>query len=130
MAEPIRVLVVDDHPLVRQSLSEVLDDEADLTVVGQCADGSQVVEAAARLRPDVVCMDLSMPGMNGLEATAALRATDPDVRVLVLTADVDVRECTVAAGAHALVPKRARSDDLLHCLRTLATGAGSCPYCL
>jgi DNA-binding NarL/FixJ family response regulator len=126
----IRVLVVDDHPLVRRSLTEMFDDEADFTVVGECEDGSQVVEAATRCHPDVVCMDMSMPVMNGLEATKALRAIDADVRVLVLTADPGAREKSAAAGAQALVPKSARSDALLQCLRTLAAGDGSCPYCL
>ena len=65
----IRVLVVDDHQMVRAALTEVLDDEDDLTVVGQCEDGSQVLDTVERLQPDVVLMDLSMPGMNGLAAT-------------------------------------------------------------
>src|SRR4051794_39497820 len=65
----IRVLLVDDHPLVRRTLAEALSDEDDLTVVGECEDGSQVLEAATRLRPDVVFMDLSMKVMDGLAAT-------------------------------------------------------------
>jgi DNA-binding NarL/FixJ family response regulator len=126
----IRVLVVDDHALVRRALSAALDDEDGLTVVGECADGSQVVDATAQLRPDVVCMDLSMPVMDGLTATEALRAARSDVRVVVLTSGAPERSTVAAVGAHALVPKTARPDALLDCLRAVAAGAPDCPYCL
>ena len=127
----IRVLLVDDHAFVRTSLAELLSDEVDFSVVGECEDGSQVVEAAARLRPDVVIMDLSMPVMDGLTATAALRAAQPEPRVVMLTGDGSAaRHKAAAAGAHALVPKTARSQALLGCLRAVATGADGCSYCL
>jgi DNA-binding NarL/FixJ family response regulator len=126
----IRVLVVDDHPLVRSTLTELISDEADLTVVGECADGSQVVDAVERLHPDVVLMDLSMPGMNGLAATEALRAVRCESRVVVLTAEPAVRAEVEAAGANALLPKGLRSGALLGCLRTVVVGCGCCPYCL
>ena len=130
-AGDIRVLVVDDHPLVRSTLTELLSDEDDLTVVGECDDGSQVVDAVERLRPDVVLMDLSMPGMGGLAATEALRGVRPEPRVVVLTAEgLEVRLDVEAAGAHALVPKDLRSGALLGCLRTVGFGCGCCPYCL
>jgi DNA-binding NarL/FixJ family response regulator len=126
----IRVLVVDDHPLVRTTLTEILDSEDGLTVVGACADGSEVVEAASRLLPDVVCMDMSMPTMDGLAATEALRAVRADVRIIVLTGESPPRPTVAAAGADALVPKTARPDVLLRCLRTVAGGGTGCPYCL
>ncbi|SHN59835.1 Response regulator receiver domain-containing protein [Geodermatophilus obscurus] len=127
----IRVLLVDDHPMVRRALAEALSDEDDLTVVGECEDGSQAVEAVARLRPDVVFMDVSMVGMDGLAATAALRAARPEARVIVLTGEVpEVRLEAAVAGAHALVPKGTRLGPLLRCLRTVAVGGTSCPYCL
>lgn len=129
----IRVLLVDDHPLVRRTLAAALSEEDDLTVVGECDDGSQVVEAAARLRPDVVFMDVSMPVMDGFAATRALAASQPQARVIVLTGeDCEARSRAVVAGAHALVPKDARLGALLRCLRAVADGrsAGSCPYCL
>ena len=130
-AADIRVLVVDDHPMVRESLSELLSDEDDVTVVGECEDGSQVVEAASRLHPDVVLMDLSMPVMDGLAATEALRAAQPGPRVVVLTAEgAGARAKVLAAGAHALVPKGVGADALLSCLRTVGCGCGRCPYCL
>ncbi|RFU19899.1 response regulator [Geodermatophilus marinus] len=127
----VRVLLVDDHPLARRTLTDVLSEEDGLTVVGECEDGSQVVEAAARLRPDVVFMDLSMPVMDGLAATRALRAARPETRVIVLTAEGgEARAEAVVAGAHALVPKGTRLGPLLRCLRTVAEGGSDCPYCL
>ena len=127
----IRVLVVDDHPAVRASLSELLSDEDDLLVVGECEDGSDVVEAAARLHPDVVLMDLSMPRMDGVAATTALRAAHLEPRVVVLTGeDPAARAAVEAAGADAFLAKTTRADALLGCLRTVVVGCGCCPHCL
>jgi len=127
----IRVLVVDDHPWVRASLTELLSDEDGLTVVGECEDGSQVVEAAERLHPHVILMDLSMPVMDGLAATEALRAALPEPRIVMLTGEGSAaRPDVTAAGAHALVPKSTRADALLACLRTVVVGCDCCPYCL
>src|SRR5215212_2973158 len=116
--------------MVREALAEVLAVEDDVTVVGGCVDGCEVVEATARLHPDVVCMDMSMPVMTGLEATAALRAVEADVRVVMLSAGPATRTAAAAAGADALVPKTARPDALLSCLRALAANATDCPHCL
>ena len=127
----IRVLVVDDHPAVRAALAARLSDEEDLTVVGECEDGSEVVEAATRLRPDVVFMDLSMPVMDGLAATEALRDGRLEARVIMLTADdAGAREGAAAAGARAVVPKGTPPERLLRCLRTVASDGNGCPYCL
>jgi DNA-binding NarL/FixJ family response regulator len=125
------VLVVDDHPMVRTTLSEILSDEDGVNVVGVCEDGCQVVEAVTRLRPDVVLMDYSMPVMNGLAATEALRTAKLRTMVVVLTAEGSVERFTVAAaGADGLLPKSARTDALIRCLRTVVVGCGCCPYCL
>jgi DNA-binding NarL/FixJ family response regulator len=130
-SDRIRVLVVDDHPSVRASLAELLSDEDDLTVVGECEDGSQVVDAVSRLHPDVVLMDLSMPVMNGLAASEALHAVRPEPRIVVLTGEGAAAEPkVVAAGAHALLSKSGRSDALLGCLRTVVLGCGCCSHCL
>ena len=127
----LRVLVVDDHPMVRTTLTEVLSEEDGVTVVGNCEDGSLVVDAVARLEPDVVLMDYSMPVMNGLAATEALRAAELQSMVVVLTADGSVeRPMVAAAGGDGLLPKSARVDALVHCLRTVVAGCGCCPYCL
>ena len=127
----IRVLVVDDHPAVRTAVTELLSDEDDLTVVGECEDGSQVVDAVERLRPDVVLMDISMPVMNGLAATQALQSVESAPRIVMFTGEgVAARPDVEAAGAHALVPKSARANALLDCLRTVVVGCGCCPYCI
>ena len=127
----LRVLVVDDHPAVRTTLSEILSDEDGVTVVGECEDGSQVVEAVRRLRPDVVLMDYSMPVMNGLAATEALRAAKLEPQVVMLTAEGSMERPTVAAaGVDGLLPKSARAETLVNCLRTVVVGCGCCPYCL
>jgi DNA-binding NarL/FixJ family response regulator len=127
----LRVLVVDDHPMVRTSLSALLSDEDGVTVVGECEDGSQVVEAVRRLGPDVVLMDYSMPVMNGLAATEALRDAELQPPVVVLTAEGWLeRHAVAAAGADGLLPKNARADALVHCLRTVVVGCGCCPYCV
>jgi DNA-binding NarL/FixJ family response regulator len=126
----LRVLVVDDHPMMRTVLTEMLEEEDGLTVVGECADGSEVVEATARLQPDLVCMDISMPTMDGVAATEALRAVRSDVRVVLFTGAAERRGAVADAGADALVPKSTRPDELLRCLRAVAAGATDCPYCL
>jgi len=125
----IRVLVVDDHPMVRTALAEALADEDGVTVVGECEDGSEVLEATQRLKPDVVCMDMSMPVMTGLDATEALRAAGAHVRVVMLSADASP-PVVAAAGADALVPKTARADASLGCLRAVVSRTTDCPYCL
>ncbi|MBJ7451465.1 MAG: response regulator transcription factor, partial [Blastococcus sp.] len=90
---PVKVLVVDDHPLVRETVTELLEACDDLRVVGQCADGSEVPAAVAQLRPDVVLMDLQMP-VDGLTAARAVRASHPGVRILILSGRLS------AAAAH------------------------------
>jgi CheY-like chemotaxis protein len=126
----IRVLVVDDHPLARLRLIEMLAGEADLSVVGECESGPQVVEAAARLRPHVVCLDRYLPTLDALAATRALRAAEPGVRIVLLTGGSGARLEIALAGADALVPTEASRDALLRCLRTVARRGTECPYCL
>jgi DNA-binding NarL/FixJ family response regulator len=86
------------------------DDIRMLVVVGECENGSQVVAATARLRPDVICLDMSIPVMDGLAATEALRAARADVRIIVLTADSPEPSTLTAVGADALVPERVRPE--------------------
>jgi CheY-like chemotaxis protein len=129
-SDDIRVLVVDHHPLARLRLREMFTGEADLSVVGECENGWQVVEAAARLRPHVVCMDRYMPIVDGLAATQALRAAEGEVGIIVLTDDRPARRQIALAGADAVVPRDAGRDALLRCLRTVARRGTGCPYCL
>jgi CheY-like chemotaxis protein len=126
-SDDIRVLIVDNHPLARLRLTEMFAGEADLNVVGECGNGSQIVEVAARLRPDVVCMDEYMPI---IAATRALRAAEAEVGIVLLTGGSGARGEIALAGADALVPKDAGRDALLRCLRTVARKGMGCPYCL
>jgi DNA-binding NarL/FixJ family response regulator len=123
MSEPIRVLVVDDQALVRQGFAVILDAEPDLTVVGEAADGAQAVEAAVTLRPEVVLMDVRMPGMDGITATAAICARTP-ARVLMLTTyDVDQHVYdALRAGASGFLLKTMRGRDLVDAVRVVAAG--------
>lgn len=118
------ILLVDDHPLMRAGLQCMLDETSDLRVVGTAAGGAEAVEAARALRPDVVLMDLSMPGMDGLEATRRLQTLDPPPAVVVLTSTSDpalVRE-SFAAGACGYLLKDMPPDGLLDALRGLPRG--------
>jgi DNA-binding NarL/FixJ family response regulator len=123
----IRLLLVDDHVGVRTALAEFLDATDDCTVVGECGDGSEVVGAADRFRPDVVLMDLRMPVMDGLTATRALLDVRPDARVVVLTSKgVEAKPAAVAAGAQGFVSKSADPATLLRCVRSVAVGCSCC----
>jgi DNA-binding NarL/FixJ family response regulator len=123
MGEPIRVLVVDDQALVRQGFAVILDAEPDITVVGEAADGVQAVEAAVTLRPEVVLMDVRMPGMDGITATAAICARTA-ARVLMLTTyDVDEHVYdALRAGASGFLLKTMRGRDLVDAVRVVAAG--------
>ena len=120
----IRLLIVDDHPIVRDGLRAVFESEAAFEVVGQAADGVEAVDRAAALGVDVVLMDLRMPRMGGVEAIRRLRETAPDIRVLVLTtfdSDTDVLPA-VEAGATGYLLKDAPRDELLRAVHAAYLG--------
>lgn len=120
----VRVLVADDEPLVRSGLRLILDAEPDIEVVGEAGDGAQAVELARALRPDVVCMDVRMPGVDGLRATElVLRLPEPP-RVLVVTTfehDGYVLDA-LTVGASGFLLKRAGADEMVQAVRTVAVG--------
>jgi DNA-binding NarL/FixJ family response regulator len=120
----IRVLVVDDHQLVRAGLITLLEAAADIQVAGEAADGRQALAAAKAASPDVVLMDLSMPVLDGVAATRLLLAELPRTRVVALTSFSDRQRVTdvLAAGATGYVLKDSRPDDLLAAVRAAADG--------
>jgi DNA-binding NarL/FixJ family response regulator len=120
----IRVLLVDDHKLVRAGLQSLLDSTDDLEVVGAASDGAEAVALTEQLRPDIVLMDLSMPGMDGTEATRHITALGTGVQVLVLTSfsDGDRVRRTLDAGAVGYLLKDAEPEELLRGVRAVARG--------
>jgi DNA-binding NarL/FixJ family response regulator len=122
----IRVLLVDDQAVVRRALRVRFHLEPDLQVVGEASTGSEALTLAQTLTPDVVLMDIEMPGMDGIQATAALRRTVPQSAVVILSIydDAQTRGRAQAAGAVAFVEKRGATDGLLAAIRLAAAQAG------
>jgi DNA-binding NarL/FixJ family response regulator len=120
----IRVLIADDHALLREGLRALLEPAGDLEVVGQAADGQQAVEECRRLAPDLVLMDVAMPGLGGLEATVQIRREDPRIKVLVLTQYQDREYVSrfLKAGASGYVLKKAAGAELLSAIRAAHRG--------
>ena len=123
----IRVLVVDDHPVYRDGVADALGDEADLEVVGTAADGAEAQDLVRSVQPDVVLMDLQMPGTDGVEATRAIVAAELGAQVLVLTSFSDSERIVAAldAGAVGYLLKDADPDDVIEGVR--AVGRGESP---
>jgi DNA-binding NarL/FixJ family response regulator len=121
---PIRVLVADDHRLFRDGLRALLNSAPDLEVVGEAGDGEEVVAQAAVLRPDVILMDLQLPGINGVEATRRILHSQPRVNVLVLTMfeDTDTVLAAMRAGARGYILKDTDEEALLRSVRAVASG--------
>ncbi|KOG26151.1 response regulator [Streptomyces viridochromogenes] len=123
----IRVLLADDHPVVRDGLAAMLSTQPDFTVVGEAATGAEALRQTAALAPDVVLMDLQMPGMDGTTATAAIRAAHPEVRVLILTTydtDADIT-AAVDAGAVGYLLKDTGRHELCEAVQTAARGGAA-----
>ena len=121
---PLRILLADDHAIVRQGLKLLLDSQADMTVVGEAMDGEGVLRQAEALKPDIVVIDISMPGMNGLVATRALKRMQPTVAIVGLTRHDDdtYLEELLRAGASGYVLKQSDPFQFLQAIRAVAAG--------
>ena len=123
-AGPLRILLADDHVTVRHGLKLLIDSEPDMKVIAEASDGEAAVRKALELKPDVVVMDISMPGMNGLAATRALKKAQPDALIVTLTRHADdayLREL-LRAGVSGYVLKRSAPTELLHAIRGVTAG--------
>ncbi len=120
----IKLLLVDDHDIVRAGLRMMFMAEPDFEIVGEASNALQAIDAVAELNPDVVLMDVSMPGMSGIEATRRIKAANPDVAVLALTMYEDEQYFfeMLNAGASGYVPKRAAPDDLISAIGVVSQG--------
>jgi two-component system response regulator NreC len=120
----VRLLLVDDHPIVRSGLRMLFQAEPDLEIVGEADGGAEAIVAVQKLRPDVVIMDVAMPGVNGIEATRRIKEMAPETAVLALTMHEDEQYFfeMLKAGASGYIPKRAAPDDLVAAVRVVAQG--------
>jgi DNA-binding NarL/FixJ family response regulator len=126
MLKKIQILLADDHAVVRQGFRLILNAQPDMEVVGEAGSGGEAVEAAERLKPDVVVMDVAMPNLNGIEATRRISRSVPRARILALSMHNDavyVREI-LRAGARGYLLKESFDKDLLAAVRSLAKGQG------
>ncbi len=124
MKSQIRLLVVDDHPVVRRGISSCLARHAHLEIVGEAADGNQALQKARELKPDIILMDLNMPHMNGLAVTDLLRKELPQIKVLVLSMQSNA-ECVsriIQSGARGYVLKEAPTEELVQAIEAVSVG--------
>jgi len=121
---PLRVLLADDHVVVREGLKRLIDEQPDIVVVGEAGDGSATIQRALELKPDVIVMDISMPGMNGLVATKKLKELRRDIVIVTLTrhADDAYLQELLRAGASGYVLKQSAPSELIQAIRATAAG--------
>jgi len=124
MTRPIRVLIADDHMIVRTGIRHVLESETGFEVVGEAATGAEAISLAAKLQPDVVVLDISLPGESGLQVAARLRGTSPEPRVLILSMHDNAEYVleSVRAGAHGYLLKDTAATELRNAIRTVCRG--------
>jgi two-component system, NarL family, response regulator NreC len=122
--DKIRLLLVDDHKIVRAGLKMLFQAEPDMEIVGEASSGASALKRVAELQPDVVVMDVAMPGMSGIEATRQIKEASPETAVIALTMHEDEQYFfqMLAAGAAGYVPKRAAPDDLVSAIRAVSQG--------
>lgn len=124
MTPRLRILVAEDHETVRQGIKMIVNAQPDMEIVGEAGDGRTAVSEAVRLRPDILLMDISMPQLNGLQATKKLKECCPEVKVLTLTRHKDgsYLQQLLGAGASGYVLKQSPPEELLHAIRAIASG--------
>ncbi len=124
MSRMIKVLLADDHVVVRAGTRQLIERHPDITVIGEASTGQEAVQLATDLKPDVVVMDVRMPGMGGIEATRRVKVAHPDMAVLVLTAhdDDEYVFALLQAGANGYLLKTAEADELVKAIRTVIKG--------
>ncbi len=122
--EPLRILIADDHPLFRKGMRALLTATPGTEVVGEATTGQEAIELAAALQPDVILMDLQMPGINGIEATRQILHTSPHIRILVVTLFEDDASIFSAlrAGARGYILKDAQEEEMLRAIRAVGNG--------
>ena len=121
--QPIRILIADDHPVFRFGLRALLEAQADMVVVGEAESGETAVNLTQSLQPDVVLMDINMPGINGIEATRQIAEVLPETAVLIITMfDDDTVFTAMRAGARGYLLKGAQGDETLRAIRAVANG--------
>ncbi len=121
---PIRLLIADDHPVVRKGLRALLEDQSDIQVIAEAADGNEAVERAREFKPDVILLDLMMPEKDGLSAIGEIKREQPDARILVLTSYFEDDQVfpAIKAGALGYLLKDSSPQELLHAIRDIARG--------
>src|SRR5262249_31474864 len=121
--EKIRILIADDHPVFRFGLRALLNAMPDTEVIGEVTSGEDVIALAGSVRPDVILMDINMPGLNGIEATRRIGETPPDIRILMVTMlEDDSVFAAMRAGARGYVVKGAEPSEVLRAIRAVADG--------
>jgi DNA-binding NarL/FixJ family response regulator len=122
--DPIRILLAEDHKIVREGTRQLLEQTADFCVIGEAGDGEEAVELAGALRPDVVVLDVRMPKMSGIECTKAIKAQQPNIRILILSAHDDDRYVfpLLEAGANGYLLKTSSAAELAQAIRTVHAG--------
>ena len=121
---PIRVYLADDHPVVREGLRRLLGTQSDMAVVGEASGGVQTVQAVLQLQPDVVIMDIAMPGLNGIEATRHIRETNPSIQIVILSIYSTAEHILqgLRAGAKAYLLKESAGEEVVEAVRTVYAG--------